>query len=209
MSGPTIVTADQLLALMKSRRVCRSFADEPVSDEHLRQITEAARWATNASNRHLHKFLIVRNPDTIRRVRSVAPGMLAPPPAMIVILTDTRVAARESVQLDKDDANCMDVGTAAMNMTNLAHALGLGSCPVTSFSRSGAAVMLDLPDHLIPEWIMILGYPAPRERGLRAGAPKPVSARDLTYWERAGEHDSAAALAPWESPTIGALEGAG
>ena len=153
--------ADQVLALMKSRRVCRSFTDEPVSDEHLRMLTEAARWATSGGNRHLHKFLIVRDPETIRRVRSVSPGMLAPPPAMIVILTDLEVAARESLQMEHDQANWMDVGTAAMNMMNMAHALGIGTCPVTSFSRSGAAVMLDLPPHLIPEWILIAGHPKP------------------------------------------------
>jgi nitroreductase len=183
--------ADQVLALMKSRRVCRVFTDEPVSDEHLRTLTEAARWATSGGNRHLHKFLIVRDPDTIRRVRSVSPGMQALPPAMIVILTDLEVAARESLQMDHDHANWMDVGTAAMNMMNMAHALGLGSCPVTSFSRSGAAVMLDLSPHLIPEWLLIVGHPAPapRPRRLGANAPKPVAARDLTWWEQPGRHE--------------------
>jgi nitroreductase len=181
--------ADQVLALMKSRRVCRSFTDELVSDKHLRMLTEAARWATSGGNRHLHKFLIVRNPETIRRVRSIAPGMTTQPPAMIVILTDLEVAARESLQLEHDRANWMDVGTAAMNMMNMAHALGIGTCPVTSFSQSGAAVMLDLPPHLIPEWILIAGHPKLQERVLRTGAPKPLRARDLTYWERVGEHE--------------------
>src|SRR3954449_12595566 len=92
--------ADQILALMKSRRVCRSFTDELVSDKHLGMLTEAARWATSGGNRHLHKFLIVRNSETIRRVRSVSPGMTALPPAMIVILTDLEVAARESLQME-------------------------------------------------------------------------------------------------------------
>lgn len=181
--------ADQVLALMKSRRVCRSFTDEPVADDALRKMTEAARWATSGGNRHLHKFLIVRDPETIRRVRAVSPGMLAPPPALIVILTDLDVAVRESLQMEHDQANSMDVGTAAMNMMNVAHALGLGTCPVTSFSRSGAAVMLDLPPYLTPEWILIVGHPKPQARGLRAGAPKPLTARDLTYWERPGQHE--------------------
>jgi nitroreductase len=181
--------ADQVLALLKSRRVCRSFTDELVSDKHLGMLTEAARWATSGGNRHLHTFLIVRDPETIRRVRSVSPGMQAQPPAMIVILTDLEVAARESLQMEHDQANWMDVGTAAMNMMIMAHALGIGTCPVTSFSRSGAAVMLDLPPHLIPEWILIVGHPKPQERVLRAGAPKPLRARDLTYWERVGQHE--------------------
>jgi nitroreductase len=181
--------ADDLLALMKSRRVCRTFTDEPVSDDDLARMTEAARWASSAGNRHLHKFLIVRDPETIRRVRAVAPGMLTAPPAMIVILTDVEAVRRESVQLERDPSDLMDVGTAAMNMMLMAHALGLGSCPVTSFSRSGAAVMLELPPHLIPEWITIVGHPAPRERGLPRGTTKRVSAYDLTYWDRAGNHE--------------------
>lgn len=91
------IAADQLFALMKSRRVCRSFRDEPVSDDLLRCLTAAARWATSAGNRHIHKFLIVRDATTIGRVRTVAPGMLAVPPALIVILTDTETAAEQSV----------------------------------------------------------------------------------------------------------------
>ena len=181
--------ADRVLALMKSRRAIRAFTDEPVSDDDLAKLTEAARWASSASNRHLHKFLIVRNPETIRRVRAVSPGMLTAPPAMIVILTDLEVAKRESLQMEHDHANWMDVGTAAMNMMNMAHALGLGSCPVTSFSRSGVAVMLDLPLHLIPEWITIVGHPVQQDRGLRAGVTKRVSVRDLTYWDRVGKHE--------------------
>lgn len=192
MSGsPLPPSPEQLLTLLKSRRVCRSFTAEPVSDEHLRLMTEAARWATSAGNRHVHKFLIVRDPEIIRRVRAVSPGMLTAPPALIAILTDLDKAERESLQMEHDHANWMDVGTAAMNMMNMAHALGLGSCPVTSFSRSGAAVMLGLPPHLTPDWLLIVGHPAPAPpaRRLSANAPKPVTARDLTWWEQPGRHD--------------------
>ena len=189
MTAATRPTPEQVLGLMKSRRVCRSFTDEPVPVDELRQLTEAGRWASSASNRHLHKFLVVQDPTTIRRVRSVSPGMLTPPPAMIVILTDLEVAARESLQFGKDHSDWMDVGTAAMNMMLMAQALGLGSCPVTSFSQSGVATMLRLPSHLIPEWILIVGHPKPQERGLRTNAPRPVTARDLTYWEAIDQHD--------------------
>jgi nitroreductase len=192
MNGSTSPSSpEQLLALLKSRRVCRSFTAEPVSDDHLRMMTEAARWATSAGNRHIHKFLVVRDPEVIHRVRAVSPGMLTAPPALIVILTDLDAAERESLQLEHDHANWMDVGTAAMNMMNMAHALGLGTCPVTSFSRSGASVMLGLPPHLTPECILIIGHPAPapRARRLGANAPKPVTARDLTWWEQPGRQD--------------------
>lgn len=183
------LASDQLLALMRSRRVRRSFTGEPVAADDLRLMTEAARWATSAGNRHLHKFLIVRDPERLRLVRSAAPGMLAPPPALIVILTDTEVAARESMQLERDHSTWIDVGTAAMNMMLLAHARGLGTCPVTSFSRSAVSVMLDLPPHVIPELMVMVGHPTPTDRGLRADAPTPVTAGELTFWEAVGAQE--------------------
>ena len=42
---------------------------------------------------------------------------------------------------------------------------------------------------VVPEWILIVGHPKPQARQLRAGAPKPIRARDLTYWERPGQHE--------------------
>ena len=182
MSAETGSVADTIYEVMRSRRVSRSFTDEPVADDLLKRIVSAARWASSAGNRHVHKFFITRDPAKIALVRSFAPGMLVPPPAMIAILTDHEVAAREKLQTG-DDANAMDVGTAAQNMMNMAHALGLGSCPVTSFSKSGVATALGLPPHLTPELIVILGHPRPAERTLRANAPKPVTAKELTYWE--------------------------
>ena len=181
--------ADAFFQMLKTRRVCRSYTEQPVADAQLRRITEAGRWASSGGNRHIHKFLVVREAETIRRVRSVAPGMLVEPPAMIVILTDKEAAERECIQLDVDQINQGDVGTAAMNMQNMAHALGLGSCPVTSFSHSGVGVMLGLPDHLEAEWIIMIGHPRPTQRGLGTGAPKPLTARDLTWWDRVGHHD--------------------
>ena len=138
----------------------------------------------------MHKFFITRDPDKIRLVRSFSPGLLSEPPALIFILTDHEVAARERLQAG-DDANAVDVGTAAQNMMTMAQALGLGSCPVTSFSKSGVATVLGLPPWLTPELMLMVGHPQPVDRALQASAPKPVRVRELTYWEEAGKHDPA------------------
>ncbi|MBL8127787.1 MAG: nitroreductase family protein [Chloroflexia bacterium] len=176
--------------VIKRRRVTRSYLPQPVDDALLAQLVAAARWASNASNRHIHKFLITRDPHKIARVRAFAPGLLAEPPALIVILTDEAARTRERLQ-EGDTADFIDVGTAAQNMMVMAQALGLGTCPVTSFSKSGVATVLELPDTLIPELMLMVGHPQPVERGLRANAPKPLRVRDLTYWEAPGVHDPA------------------
>ena len=180
---------DELLTFMKSRRVAREFTPQPVSDAMLMQMTEAARWATSGGNQHLHRFLIVRDPAMIQRVRTMSPGMLTAPPALIVILTDLRRAAEKGAQPDRDHIQFVDVGTAAMNMALQAHALGLGSCPVTSFSQSGVAEMLSLPAHLRPEFMLMVGHPDRRPRPKSANPPESITARELTFWDRAGNNE--------------------
>ena len=64
-----------------------------------------------------------------------------------------------------------------------AHALGLGSGIVTSFSHAGARVVLNLPEHLSPELIIALGYPAPVQP-LAIRPRTPVTWQSLTDWER-------------------------
>jgi nitroreductase len=179
--------ADTVYEVIRTRRVVRSYTDEPVSDELVAKVVSAARWASSAGNRHVHKFFITRDPAKIALVRSFSPGLLSEPPVLIFVLTDHEVAVRERLQAG-DDANAVDVGTAAQNMMNMAHALGLGSCPVTSFSKSGVGRVLGLPPFLTPELMLMVGHPRPIERNLRANAPKPVSIQDLTYWEHVGSH---------------------
>jgi nitroreductase len=182
----TSTVADAVFQTIRTRRVVRSFTDEPVSEANLRVILESARWALSAGNRYISKFLVVQDPARIRLVKAVSPGMLAKPTALIVILTDLQKAAEQQVQIERDTATQVDVGTAAQNMSLMAHALGLGSCPATSFSRSGVTATLDLPPTLIPEFILQLGHPAPQSRVMRSGAVTKLPVESLTYWERVG-----------------------
>jgi nitroreductase len=176
--------AGTLMEVIRSRRVTRNFTAEPVDDESLHMVVEAARWASSAGNRRINRFLAVRDPGIIARVRAFSPGMLAMPAALVVICTDLERVRVEQVQLERDTSVWIDVGTAAMSMMLAAHALGLGSCPTTSFSRSGVAVSLDLPSRAVPELILQLGHRASERRAMRSGASTKLSLDELLYWER-------------------------
>jgi nitroreductase len=178
---------------VRTRRVSRRFTSEPVAERDIWLVLEAARRAASAANVRLHRFVVVQDPRRLRLLRMVSPGMLAVPQALIVICTDLQVAAEAQVQVEKDDSVLVDVGTAAMNMMLAAQALGLGSCPATSFSRPAAAEILELPAHARPEFMLQLGHPAHEERSLPAGGKKRVTAADLAYWEYYGERRQPAA----------------
>jgi nitroreductase len=193
-AAPSEVSAEELLGLMRTRRVVRDYAPGPVDEGQLRMILEAGTWATSASNNRIHRFLVVRDVGRMKLVKALAPGIYSLPGAMIVICTDLRVVASAQLQVDKDESIWIDVGTAAMNMMNEAHALGLGTCPATSFSRAGVEVVLGLPAHARPEFILQVG-----RRRDRAPLPAPPGSSnerrlaDFVYWETYGPARSGAA----------------
>ena len=175
-----------VLTAIKTRRVVREFTAQPLSEDDIHQVLVAGRWAATGGNRRIHRFLVIRNRAKLRLVSSVAPGIFSTAAAMIVICIDHDLARAEQVQVDRDSVVLIDVGTAAQNMMLAAHALGIGSCPATSFSRAGLARVLRLPEIAAPEFILQLGWPAPQAQW-SAPHPKPkVRVEDLTYWEEWG-----------------------
>ena len=183
--------AETVLEVMRTRRVVRRFTDGPVSEADVRAVLEAGRWATTGGNRHVHRFLVVRDPAVIRLVKLMSPGMLNAPTALIVVCLDLEQSEQQQVPVERHDSVWIDVGTAAMNMMVVAHALGLGSCPVTSYSRSGVSTLLDLPETVVPQLFVLLGHPARHRRQLRTGASTRLSVDDLTYWEHYGQRTTA------------------
>ena len=189
MTGPgrqQALGAAALLEAMRGRRVTREFLDEPVSTGDLQQVLRAARWASSAGNRRIHRFLVIRNAETIALLKPFAPGILALPPALIVLSTDLDRARAEHVQIDRDMNSWIDVGTALMSMMLACEALGLGSCPATSFSQAAVARVLALPPFLIPELLLQVGQRAPRSPRGGKGAVRPTIA-ELTDWEAVGQ----------------------
>ncbi|MFN8457210.1 MAG: nitroreductase family protein [Anaerolineae bacterium] len=157
---------------MKTRRATRSFTEEPVAHELLVRLMESARWAPSAGNRRIHKFVVIEDLPTIHLIHAFAPGMLSNPTALIIICTDKIKAAAEGVKLAVDSTTWVDVGAAAQNIMLTALELGLGSCPTTSFSHSGVRSVLNLPDHLEPEYIVQLGHPVPETTDALRGVHK-------------------------------------
>jgi nitroreductase len=185
-----ISRASGVFDVIQSRRAVRAYAAEPVGDEAIRRIVEAARWASSASNRRIHRYLVVRDPARLRLLRALSPGMRTVPPAAIVVCTDQSKARQAGVKLDRDPTTWIDVGTAAMNMMLAAHELGLGTCPVTSFSPCGIGVALDLPDEIVPELLLTLGRPALATETRRAPIRERIAVEDLIAWERIGDTNS-------------------
>lgn len=168
--------------IIQRRRVSRFFTDELVSRDDLQHLIKAARWASSAGNRRIHKFVVVDELKRVNLIRIVSPGILGNPKALIVICTDKIKAAIEGVKLDIDTTTWIDVGTASQNMMIAAHEIGLGSCPTTSFSKGAVRIILNLPDYLEPEYILQVGHPKEQPSSIGKGEIAKLPIETITYW---------------------------
>ena len=171
-----------VLDAIRTRRMVRALTDAPVPREQVEQILEAARWAPNAGNRRLHRFVAVQDAVTLRLLRMVSPGMFQHPRAVITICIDGE-RARSFGMSPTTKSLYIDVGTSAQTMLLAAHSIGLGAGVVTSFSRAAVGAVLNLPHGYSPEMFVCLGFPAARQLpAIRARTP--VTWQSLSHWER-------------------------
>jgi nitroreductase len=180
--GGTAVSPDQstFLDFVWTRRVIRSFKPTPVPLKHIELILQSARWAPNGGRRHLNEYIVLQDPNTIRKVRAVSPGMRPHPPAIIVICLDTAKSLALGFRYWEQASAYVDLGTAMENMLLTAHVLGLGSCPMMSFHRPAVQLLLDLPEELVPEVMVMFGEPVER----REIQPRLIDVHEFAHWGR-------------------------
>ncbi|MCY4060833.1 MAG: nitroreductase family protein [Chloroflexi bacterium] len=174
--------SEAVLNNIKTRRVVREMTDEPVPREQIETILESARWAPSGGNLRPNRYIVIQDAETRRLIRLVSPGMFQQAPVLILICTNWEVAAEHHLPAT-DRALLIDIGTAAQTMMLAAHALGLASGPVTSFSQEAVKIILNLPEHYSPEMFICVGHRA-ETAGTGMRAWKKISWRDLTHWER-------------------------
>lgn len=140
-------------AILKRRRVV-NFTDRPIDHATLTQILEASRWAPSGGNQQRWRFIVVTDQATKKLIADVSPGLFGTPAAIIVICMERK--GRHG-QWDAWLEAC-EAGISAQTIALSAIALGIGSCMVLSFAREGVEGILDLPEGIVPQLLVTLGY---------------------------------------------------
>ena len=65
-----------LLSLVQTRRSIRAFTQEPVPDDAVEKIIEAARWAPSGANSQPWEFLVIREQETKDAMASIARDLM-------------------------------------------------------------------------------------------------------------------------------------
>lgn len=150
----------ELWDAIKGRRSVRSFVDKPVERALLERLIEAAIWAPSGGNAQTWIFIVVNEKSRIEKIRAISPGLLGDPTALIVVCQDKDLAYKKGGELGRDTLSVMDAAIASQNIALQASAEGLGSCLVLSFHKKGIQRLINLPEYIVPELLITLGYPA-------------------------------------------------
>jgi nitroreductase len=143
---------------IKTRKSVRAFLTRPVEDEKLDAVLEAARLAPSASNRQEWRFVIVREPETRKKLAAIAGGQafVGEAPVLIVACAETDGHVMRCGQLSYP----IDVAIALDHMSLVAVELGMGSCWIGLFDEKKVKEILHIPDAIRVVELMPLGYPA-------------------------------------------------
>lgn len=159
-----------LLDAINGRRSVRKFKSDPVPEEALRSLIEAASMAPSGSNVQAWKFGLVTDPKLVRAVDRFSPGMGGNPPAVIAVCSDRRYALERGGVFATETMAQLDAAYASQNIMLAAHAMGLGTCAIKSYNEPAVRRLLQLPEHIELELLISLGYPdceprTPRRKG--------------------------------------------
>lgn len=186
----------EFFEVIRRQRGIRRYAPDPVSEEVVHQVIEAATWAPSGSNRQPWHFIVIRDTNVKQRLGNLyraamvaTGGAKAPQPAVVApgnppIFSDDLssvpvviVACLERWEA-RGRANLLGshIFPAVQNLMLAAAALGLGTRLTTIWQHKEADVrkLLAIPEDVEVMAMIPLGYPGGAEH-LGGGKRKPVN----------------------------------
>jgi nitroreductase len=140
-----------------TRRSIRSYTAEPVGEESIKTLLEAAMAAPSASNLKPWHFVVVTDRQTLDRLAEVHPfgKMLFEAPLCIAVCGDPAISSQYWVQ---------DCSAATENLLLAAVALGLGAVWLGVHPREeriqAIRDVLNIPESIVPLNLISIGHPA-------------------------------------------------
>jgi len=169
----------KLMEVIKGRRSIRRFTDKTLERETLCQLVEAGCWAPSGGNAQAWVFIVYNDRQNMKKFLRFSPGLFEVPGGMIFVCSDKERAYQKSGLLGRDVMAAMDASMAGQNIMLAAHAMGLGSCVLKGFDHDAAKILMNLPEHINPEMLIILGEPKSLPK---APARRPLS--EIMHYEK-------------------------
>jgi nitroreductase len=142
---------------IEKRYSVRGYRSDPVEDEKLARVLEAARLAPTAANRQPFRMLVVHTrgrEEELARVYGRAWFTQAP-----LVIGFIAVPGEAWRRMDDKPYDEVDATIAMDHLVLAATALGLGTCWIAAFDPKAAREVFGLPDDAELVALTPLGYP--------------------------------------------------
>ena len=144
--------------LIRKRYSVRAYRTDPVEDEKLQEVLEAARLAPTAANRQPFKLIVISTAgreDELQSIYNPAWFVQAP-----LVICACGVPDEGWTRMDGKSYVDVDVAIMMDHLVLAATDLGLGTCWIAAFDPEAARKVLGLPRGVEPIAFTPLGYPA-------------------------------------------------
>lgn len=163
-------------------RQTREFTSEPVTDDEINAIADAARWSGSSQNKQPWRFVTMRERDTLRRIAeaglpSTRALTTAPAAIAIVLAGDPKAGVGQGY----------DEGRASERMLIAASLCGLsaGIAWINAEARPAVSEVLGLPDDRFVRTVIAIGHPTAKARAPKSARGEARLPRSETvYAER-------------------------
>jgi len=166
----------EFLQLIEARYSVRAYKPEPVEEEKLQRVLEAARLAPTAANRQPFQLIVIHTEGRekeLKRIYNREWFVQAP-----LVICACGIPAQGWTRRDGKSYTDVDVAIVMDHLTLAAASMGLGTCWIAAFDPVAAREVLGLPEGVEPIVFTPLGYPADQPKPKRR---KPLS--DLVRYE--------------------------
>ncbi|MFW6083490.1 MAG: nitroreductase family protein [Thermoplasmatota archaeon] len=157
----------KLIDAIKKRRSIRKFTDEDISQEEIKELIQAARWAPSGGNLYPWIIKAVTGKEA-KKISQFSPGVYGDPPVLLVFCIDEKKFEKKG---GDEVVKYMDIAIAGQNICLKAMEMDLGSCFIRSFNKRAVSKILELDRRYNPELIITIGY--------SEETPKPPSKKSI------------------------------
>ena len=154
--------------LIKKRYSVRAYKPDPVEDEVLNQVLEAARLAPTAANRQPFQLIVIHTAGREAELKRIYPSAWFAQAPLVICACG--IPAQGWTRSDGKNFTDVDVAIVMDHLILAAASLGLGTCWIGAFDPTAAREVLGLPDGVEPIVLTPLGYPADQPRPKRRKA---------------------------------------
>lgn len=186
-----------IVDLMKNRKSCRAYLDQPIEDEILDQILDAAVCAPTSGGFQNYSIIKVTNKETKVKLAELCGGQnfIGRAPVDLVFCMDFRREERiaESYKAvpnleytyEELMMRGMDVAIAAQTACIAAESMGIGSVFIGNVlnRQDEVSELLHLPEKVAPVVLIPMGYPK-YEGKLSGKYPKEIMVHSEAYEEK-------------------------